>query len=364
VIELAYQSDRRNKNLRPIFTRRVGKDLIEVKTLGEEELNPMDLAEAHEYARIPNRKQDALKYKEVDPLRSEPEFDEERVFNAVYTQARKAQEHVESWTELPVRIATEIYHNEMSRINYDDLYDLQSPSNDSCPLLKFKRRFHNQVRNLGLLWYRVVFHHALIPLKDGIYNESDLLVSPYLPFTTPHLLRDCGIKVIFASFSDPQPVSSEIYQQQLASWLAKWELDTQKRRSAKEQDAIRIRNYAGVMARHDLTQSLAQIFEREAGNDEIIALHILQTLEEMAANSKIQSLVSNETISLMNGLRNCILLGNTNKDEINGLLPVSKNQSSGQVGGSGDFNIINDVSSNPTLPDNNIPSLPSRKLVQ
>jgi hypothetical protein len=369
VIELAYQGDRRVENLRPISTRRVGKNLIEVKTQGDEELDPADRNEAHEYARIPNQKQDASKYKEVDRPRPEPEFDAMRVFNAVYAQARKPQdpqkpqepqEQVEPWTELPVRVAADIYRSVMSGINYDELYDLQDPSPASYPLPRFKRRFRNQVRNLGMLWYRVVFHRSLIPLKDGTYNESDLFVSPYLPFSAHRLLRDRGIKVIFSGFSNPQPVSPTIYQQRLASWRAEWEHDAQKRRSSKDLDALRIRNHARALAQRNLTQSLIQIFARETGNEEVLALRVLQALEGVATDPKVQQqLTPGETISLMNSLHSWLLPGEINRESARALMPGATAPSAEAQDDFGDFDIGNDLPPDFVPPDN-VPPPPTR----
>lgn len=362
VIELAYQGDRRVENLRPVSTRRVGKNLVEIKTIGDEELDPADLNEAHEYARIPNQKQDALKYKEVDRPRPEPEFDEMRVFNAVYAQARKPQdpqkqqepnEQVEPWTELPVRVAADIYRSVISGINYDEFYDLQDPSPASYPLPKFKRRFRNQIRNLGLLWYRVVFHRSLIPLKDGTYNESDLFVSPYLPFSAHRLLRDRGIKVIFSGFSNPQPVSPDIYQQRLASWRAEWERDTQRRRSAKDLDALRIRNHARALAQRNLTQSLMQIFARETGNEEVLALRVLQALEGVATDPMVQQqLTPSETISLMNSLHSWLMPAEVTKESIQTLLPGTGRPALKTQDDSADLDIRNELPSDFVPPDN------------
>jgi hypothetical protein len=319
IIELAYQGDRRIENLRVISTRRVGRNLVEVKTLNHDELDPADLAEAHDYARIPNQRRDAQRYTPVSFARPEPEFNEQRVFKAVYAQARNPQEQVVPWTELPAQVSADVYRRLMSRINYDELYQLHDPNPTSFPIPEIKRHFRNQVRNTGLLMFRVVFHRSLIPLADGTYNESDLFVSPSLPFTGPQVLRDRGIKVIFAGFSSPM-AAPEIYQQRLTSWRAEWEHATELKRSQKELEATRIRNHARAQSQRELTRSLAEIFQQGVGNDEVMALRVLQALEGAASDPKTRQLLPGETITLLNNLHNWLLPGDASRAGAVGLI--------------------------------------------
>ena len=321
VIELAYQDERREENLKIISTRRVGRNLIEVKTLTEEELDPADLIEAHNYARIPNQHRDAQIYAEVERPRQEPEFDTQRVFNAVYAQARNPQEQVVPWTELPAQVAADLYRSLMPEHNYNDLYALNEPAGNAFPIPEIRRRFRVRLRNTGLLWYRTVFHRSLMPLVDGTYSAGDLFVSPYMAFTGSQVLRDRGIKVLAAGFSSPLPASPEVYQQRLAHWRAEWEHDTALKRSQYELEATRIRNHARAQAQHDLTQSLSQIFERGAGSDEVMALRVFQALESVAADPKTRQLLPGETITLMNNLHNWLLPGDAGKTGASGLLP-------------------------------------------
>jgi len=305
-IELAYSGDRRLENLRIITTRRVGRNLIEVATQ-DVKLDPDDLNAAHEYARIPNQRRDALRYHEVPPTRQEPEFDEKRVFNAVYAQARSPKEEVEPWTELPARVAADVYRKLMLGINYDELYDLHNLTPNSYPIPRFKQRFGSMVRNLGLLNFRIVFHRSLLPLKDGTYAEKDLFVSPSLPFTAPRLLRDRGIKMIVAGFSSPIPVAPEIYQQRLATWRSEWERETEYKRAEKDLAELRVRNHARAQALRSLSESLRQIFVDGESSDEVMALRVLQAMEGISADPKTRQLLPGETITLMNNLHAWLL---------------------------------------------------------
>jgi hypothetical protein len=250
----------------------------------------------------------------------------------------------------------------MSGINYDDLFDLQNPTADSFPLPKIKRSFSNEVRNLGLLSYRIVFHRALFPLKEGTYKESDLFVSPYQPFTTSRLLRDRGIKIIFAGFSNPQPVSPVIAQQRLASWRSEWERDTQKRRSLKDLDAVRIRSHARAMAQRNFAQSLRQIFDREVGSDEALALRVFQALEGMASDPKIKNLAP-QTLPILNSLHSWLLPGSTNQESASGLLLKATNQPAEPNDDLSDSDLPGDLPPDFVPPDN-VPPPPPRKPAQ
>ena len=326
VIELAYIGERKPENLRVISTQKVGENLVKV-TILDDELDPPDLAEAHAYARIPNQKRDAQKYKEVAPPRQEPEFDEKRVFNAVYAQARNPQEQVVPWTELPAQVAADLYRRQMSLINYDDFYqlDVADPNAAVFPMVDIKKRFRSKLRNTGLLWYHIVFHRSMVPLVDGTYYESDLFISPDLPFTGSQVLRDRGIKVIMAGFSNPVPVSPEIYQQRLASWRIGWSQDAEIKRAQYELEAMRIRNHARAQAQRDLTAALAQIFNRGSGSDEVMALRVLQALETVATDPKTHQLLPSETISLMSNLHNWLLPGPVAGQAAAGLVPSPGN---------------------------------------
>jgi hypothetical protein len=265
-----------------------------------------------------------VRYSEVTPPRQEPEFDERRVFNAVYAQARNPQEQAVPWTDLPVQVAADMFRGEMSNINYDELYELRDPTPASFPLPGIRRRFRIHMRNLGLLSYRIVFHRSLLPLVDGTYNESDLFVSPYRPFNAPRVLRERGIKVLAAGFSSPQPASTEVYQQRLASWRASWERDTAIKRAEKELDAIRLRNHARALAQRDLTRTLMSIFETGGDSEEVMALRVLQALEGVASDPKTRQLLPGETISIMSNLHNWLLPGDAPKSGAAGLAAGAK----------------------------------------
>ncbi len=320
-LELAYSGGRRPENLRIISTKKVGGNRIEIKTLEDDDLDPEDRAAAHEYARIPNQSRDAKPFSLLPPWRLEPEFDEKRVFKAVYAKALSPQEKPEPWTELPARVGADVFRNLMSTINYDDLYNLHDATPGSFPIPRIKKRFKGMVRNLGLLNFRIVFHRELKPLPDGTYNEADLRASPSIPFTASRVLRDRGIKVIIAGFNSPTPVSDEIYKQRLATWRAEWEHDTEIKRAEKELEELRVRNHAHAQAQRSLSQALSQIFEDGEGTDEVMALRVLQALEGIAADPKTRQLLPGETIDMMNHLHHWLLPANLGSIGANSMLP-------------------------------------------
>ncbi len=224
MIELAYQGERREENLKIISTKQVGRNLSSPNPDRRGTDRPTWPKPINTRASLTSTKTPAIA--EVERPRQEPEFDVQRVFKAVYAQARNPKEEVVPWTELPAQVAADLFRSLMPGHNYNDLYALNDPAGESFPIPEIRRRFRVKLRNTGLLWYRIVFHRSLVPLADGTYNASDLFVSPYLAFTGSQVLRDRGIKVLAAGFSSPLPASPEIYQQRLAYWRSEWEHDT------------------------------------------------------------------------------------------------------------------------------------------
>lgn len=299
VLQMAYIGDRRLENLRVISTETLPGDQIRVRVLEDEELDSDDLQEIHRYARVPNQANDSVAYAALPAPSLRPVFDKARVFLAVFAQARDlVQDKLLPWTELPARIAADIYRETLSRINYDDLYRLENPDPRDFPLPEVKRNFRMTVRNTGILSFRVVFLRSGHPLVNGIYPASELLCSPILPLTSPHVLRERGIKVITSGFSNPIP-SEEVYQQRLNAWRAHWERDREIVKSSRELEATRIRNRARALAQRELTFTLSKIFERTELTDEILAIRVLQSLEAVAVDPKTREFLPGDTIKLM-----------------------------------------------------------------
>lgn len=304
ILQVAYVGARRVENLRVVTTELVndGKQ-VRVRIVGDEEVDPDDLQEMHDYARIPNRGNDSTVFAPLPPFDNQPVFDEHRVFAAVFAQARdQAQDQLLPWTDLPARVALDVFRETLSRINYDDLYGLNNPNPASFPLPRVRKMFRARVRNTGALSFRVVFLRSGKPLSNdedsNVYNVEDLLCTAVRPLTAQRMLRERGIKIITSGFSNPMP-SAEILQQRLASWKTRWEQEREVIIASRELDAARIRNRARAQAQREMTSTLGKLLEHGEMTDEALAIRVLQALEAAAADAKTREMLPADTIKLM-----------------------------------------------------------------
>jgi hypothetical protein len=250
-----------------------------------------------------------------------PRFDPERVFGAVFAQARSSEQEALPWTELPTRVAAGYYRDIMPKINYDQLYDINGSGKFPLPVYKGTLRLF--MRNNGVLAYRVVYHCSGRPLLiGGDYRKTDLLVSEVRQFKTPKLLRDRGIRIIFGSFSDPVPESKIIYQQRLDSWKAGWEKELHLTQANHDRQAIQTRTQAMINEQQDLWHSLNQLFSVRENSDEALALRLLQALESASADPNTRQLLPSLTIDLLRYIHN-VLLGPQTLPQ-NNLLPPNR----------------------------------------
>ena len=127
-------------------------------------------------------------------VNSQFNFDDKRVFSAVYSRARDAREgKLGKWTDLPALAATEVFRNLLARENYDDLY-LPARMNE-YPLAEFQKKFSREVRNMGILGYQIIRSKDNTPLKGGqAWEDYKLEFSEYQNFKESAVSRDRGIK--------------------------------------------------------------------------------------------------------------------------------------------------------------------------
>jgi hypothetical protein len=112
----------------------------------------------------------------------------------------------------------------------------------------------------------------------------------------------------------------------LDTWRAEWARDTEIKRAQKELEELRVRNHARALAQRSLTQALNQIFQDGKGNNEVMALRVLQALEGIAADPKTRQLLPGQTIDLMNNLHHWLLPANLSSIAGNSVMPPGVNK--------------------------------------
>jgi hypothetical protein len=287
----------------------LGSDYLFLADLNDD-LDEADREEIAHYARSPQALQTMKEFRPLPPPSKVPRFNAERVFAAVFAQARSSQQEELPWTDLPTRVAAGFYRDLMPKVNYDQLYDIHGDG--KFPLPNYKSVVKLKMRNEGFLAIRLVQHKLREPLVKGRdYRKDDLVASDIYHLTNPKLLRDRGIRIVMGSFGDPSPVSGLIYKQRLDSWRADWEKELDITQASRELQAMRTRSKALVDAQQDLWYSLNQLFSMPKYTDEALALRVIQALETAASDPKTRQLLPVNTIDLMRYIHNVVMTPQT-----------------------------------------------------
>ncbi len=309
VLQVTYDGEARPENLR-VVTLSPRSSGFQRVTGFLDDLDETDRIEIHEFFMRAGKPEEPdkpvfLTYNQVPDTRRQV-FNRERVFSAVFAQAKNARQEVLPWHELPIRVAASLYRELLLQINYDDLYDIKSSSN--FPLPEYKSKLRLAMRNNGILSYRLLQHTSGAPLIRGrIYSEKDLVVTEPRALTNSKLLRDRGIKVIFSGFGDLIPVNEQVYKQRLENWRIPWEEELGLARANQDLQAMRVSSRAHSQAQQDLWLSLKQLFEQTDFTEEALALRILQALDQAAEDPKTRALLPTNTLDMMRNLQNLLM---------------------------------------------------------
>ncbi len=311
ILWVTYAGEHRVENLREVNLQRSDRGGAYVATILDD-LDPADKREIHHYAQmmeheVAQRRTAWRPFSWQHPLPPMPTL-QERVFAAVFSQARDEKQNILDWTQMPNQVITETYREVMSSINYDDLYGIHS--NQPLPLLKYKTRMRLTMRNSGVLSYRLVFLQEGNLTPKRVYREDQLYTSDNQALKNPKPLRNAGIKVLMGSFSDPSPIWDAIYEQRLDAWRARWSSATQVRNAENELNASRAANRAYAEAQREVLLSLRRILNSATPSDypdEAIAISLMQTLERLAADPETRKLLPSSTTDLLRNVYNYLI---------------------------------------------------------
>ncbi len=318
IVQVTYEGEKHPDNLRVINFESLPDGYLRVSGLSDE-LDPIDRQEIHHHYHVLSRTQDFKEFSKLPFPEALPVFNKDRVFSAVYSEARSENETVVPWTDLPTRLAASIFREIISQVSYDQLYQLGNPG--PLPLVRFRGRLRQTMRNYGLLSYRLLF------LKKGesfqlrrVYRETDMEVSEVRALSASKILRDRGIKVIASGFGDIFPVSEAVYRHRLESWKAPWERDQIMVNASSELEAARIRARARALAQQDLASSLTTIMQTTS-SPEVLAVRLMQALEAVGSDPRTVQLLPQNTIELMRGVHEFLVHGESAAAGPDQLLP-------------------------------------------
>lgn len=272
-----------------------------------DELDAEDKAEIHTYAQrflmsgetVPQI-EPAVRGNDVPPY----PVQEEHILAAVYSQARRVgEDRIETWTELPPRVAAETFRNLLAQVTYDALYLPEEAEN--FPLQReFKPRFVRQMRMAGVMAYQFV--HRLdgkFPAPDQRIEARSFRIAPVQELRTSRVLRDRGVKVIHAGFSELRPTDPAIRQQRLENWRARWQRDTAIVRANQDLEAARVLNHARAEKQKEMITKLSDILQSSAYSEEALVLRIFQALEDVTTDPAARRILPRDTISMLSNLR-------------------------------------------------------------
>lgn len=311
VLDVTYIGDQVADSLRVVTLEQLPNGRWRVKSVADNlELDASDRAEFHEFARRPTtlRSMRAYSPPPQTTLNSPPAFDSNRVFAAAFGQALY-QNQMLPWDDLPNRVAVDFFREELSRMNYEDMFN---PDPTVAPYSDLKRRVRLSARNNGILACRLVRHRDGLSLQpDATYAPDEILVSPILSLTNSKVLRDRGIKVIAAGFPELR-LPEVMYVKRLGFWKARIDSEAMIVESRAEFDAMRERNRARAAAQRQMIEELDVILHRGGASKEALAWRVLQSLERAAIDPQTRQLLPEHTISTLRMLRDWMLPDDAN----------------------------------------------------
>ena len=254
-------------------------------------------------------------------------LDEGRVEQAIYFQNLKTDPMPSSdlefrkWSEVPEDVVTEKFRILLSQQPYMKLYSPEDPSN--FPLQDLKKKLTRQVRNTGLLAYRiVVLREGGIPETERLYFTSEFAFYPPRKLVRMDILRDRGIKVLSANFGELEPVESSVRDRLIESWRSVKQKEADLKVADSSLEIARIKNQARVRAQQSMIYHLTQVLENQEYPREALAMLIYQELEAAAANPETRKLLPADTLSLLTGIGTILLPPDTSTKQPGGGMPI------------------------------------------
>jgi len=303
VQKVAYCSGQFPENLRVL---EIDEDSQTITSISDE-LDEQDKAEIHDYAQGYIGSGEASVPLEPNESGFDvPPFpiDDERVFSAVASRGRDLNiDRLDTWEDVPARVATEIFRNLISQVKYDWLYQPDDP--DNFPLKsEFKPKFARLVRQQSVMSYQFLYRRDGDDPQVGQRIETRIYrVSPVQKLHGSKVLRDRGIKVIHAGFSELKPTDPVISQQRLDNWRAHWQREDDLVKADHDLEIIRMRNKARADRQREMIAKLSRLVQSSVYSEEALTLHIFQALEDFATNQYTQQLVPRDTITMLRSLR-------------------------------------------------------------
>lgn len=303
IVQVAYVGDPEPYNLRVLQIDPETRQVLSIR----DELDDQDKMEIHQSA------QDFLYYLEPNSKleiqqknREAPPFfiEEDRIVAAAYSQARDVSsgQPESRWADLPAMVAADIFRDMISRYTLDDLYLPDNP--DRFPLQEeIKPVFARRIRWMGVMAYQIIQrNNEESPRVGERVLHKDYRIAAVKSLRGAKMLRERGIKVIHAGFSELVPTDPHVNRQRVENWRARWQKEADLIRAEMEREVMRIKNHARAEKQREMIETLSSLFKSSAYSEEALSLRIFQALENAASDPYTRQLLSKEALNLLSSL--------------------------------------------------------------
>lgn len=254
-------------------------------------------------------------------------LDAQRVEQAIYFQNLRADPMASGdltfrkWFEVPEDVAAEKFRILLAQQPYLKLYSPEDP--DKFPLKDLKKNLARQVRNTGVLAYRlIVLREGGFVEAERLYFTSQLVFYPPRNLIRMDVLRDRGIKVLSAGFGDLEPVEPLVRDHLIESWRSVKQKEAALKVADSSLEIARIKNQARIRAQQSMIYHLTQVLENQEYPREALAMLIYQELEAAAANPETRKLLPADTLNLLTGIGTFLLPADTSTKGPGGGIPL------------------------------------------
>lgn len=304
VIKVAYCQD----GPQGICELDIDEDTREIRAI-HTDLEPQDRVEIHLFAQHYLKKGGqslpllpAENYNEFPPYH----IDAARLTTAVYSKGLilGEQQKESTWMDLPVLEATKVLRDLLSQVTYDWLYQHDESDRQQSNAQIFSARFSRHVRNKGVLAYQLIHRQDDTPPQIGQkVTFREFRVSPVQVLRSSQILRDRGIKIVSASFSELKPQEG-VLMSRLNEWRAKI-MDEQKiGRGVRELEMARVIEQARREGAEDFIQRMWRLLQTQrAQNRGVLLSRILKNLDDLAHEPQVLRLLPQETVNHLRDLR-------------------------------------------------------------
>ena len=253
-----------------------------------------------------------------DNSREQPPYpiDKRRIFAAVYAQARQvAESKTDDWTSLPAPVATQIFRDMISQVLYASLFLPDDPNR--FPLLsEFKPGFARKARHHGVMSYQFV--HRLDgqpPVAGQRLEDRQFRLAPVKELDAYKILRDRGIKVLYAGFSELTPTRPKPMPRRQDTWSARWQREADQIRADLDLDAVSVKNRARLMKQREMITKLSQIINAPGAPADLRIPLIFKEIEAIVSQPPTRRLLPDDILKVLDVLRQRLSTGGPPKQE-------------------------------------------------